>query len=572
MPKKNNVEKRAYLLIFVIGILLFLPYLGTVHLFDWDEINFAEAAREMIVTGDYLTVRIDYKPFHEKPPLFIQMQAASMLVFGVNEFAARLPNAVIGIISLLVIYHIGKKLFDYKFGLLWVLAYVGSILPNFYFKTGIIDPTFNLFMFLSIYYIFRFYSEGYSETFDKGYHIRYAGIAGIFVMLAIMTKGPVGYLLPALVWSTFWFLRRRIIKFPVRAFLYFSLIAAIIPVTWYILVLVFSGGEILEDFISYHLRLLSTEDAGHGGPIYYHFLVLLFGCFPASVIMLRSFSNYQGDNSKQSIFKWLMIILLSVVLIVFSIVSTKIVHYSSLAYFPITFLAAYAVHRIYYGDLSAKRSTIWLIGIFGAIWGIILTGLPLILINAEWIIPKISDAFTREILKTPVHWGGFEYFTGIFYLVVIIISILLIAKKKFIEGYTALFGGTAIVMFAFLPLVATKIEHYTQGTAIEFYKSVRDKKAYIHILDIGNYKYGHLFYAKKQPELSSTYNDNIPKTNLKDWLLKGNIDHPAYFVTKNTRADDYLSIPGIELLYEKNGFTFLYREHHSPESTEPSDE
>jgi hypothetical protein len=556
----DKVGKRSYFLIIVIGVLLFFPYLGTVNLFDWDEINFAEAAREMIVTGDYLTVRIDYKPFHEKPPLFIQMQAVSMLVFGVNEFAARFPNAIIGIISLLVIYHIGKKLFDFRFGLLWVLTYVGSILPNFYFKTGIIDPTFNLFMFLSVYYIFRFCNEGYSESFSSIYHVRYAAIAGIFVMLAIMTKGPVGYLLPVLAWLAFWFMNRKNIKFPVRAFLYFSLIATIVPITWYLLVLIFNGGDLLEDFISYHLRLLSTEDAGHGGPIYYHFVVLLIGCFPASIIMFRGFRHDPSDNNDQRLFKWLMIILLSVVVVVFSIVSTKIVHYSSLAYFPITFLAAYVVYKIIYKEMRSKKSTIWLIAIFGILWGLLLGGLPLILINYHWIIESVGDPFTKEILKTPVSWGGYEYFVGVLYILIILFTVILLIKKQFLKGFTVLFGGTAIVMFTFLPLVAAKIEQYTQGTAVEFYRSMQGKKAYIHILDIGNYKYGHLFYAQKPPELSSHYNKNIPKNNIKEWLLTGEIDHPAFFITKNTRAKDYININGIDSLYEKNGFVILFRD------------
>jgi len=84
-----------YAIIFIIASLLFIPFLGSVHLFDWDEINFAESAREMIVTGDYNTVRIDFEPFWEKPPLFIWMQALSMKIFGINEFAAvfRMPFA-----------------------------------------------------------------------------------------------------------------------------------------------------------------------------------------------------------------------------------------------------------------------------------------------------------------------------------------------------------------------------------------------------------------------------------------------------------------------------------------------
>lgn len=552
-------DKRAYILIIVIGILLFLPYLGAVHLFDWDEINFAEAAREMIVTGDYLTVRIDYKPFHEKPPLFIQMQAVSMLIFGVNEFAARLPNAIIGIISLLVIFHIGKKLFDFKFGLLWVLAYVGSILPNFYFKTGIIDPTFNLFIFLGIYYIAKIYDAISVNSNENRNKDRYAGLAGLFICLAILTKGPVGYLLPVFAWIVFWFISRKIIKFPKKAFLYFTIVSAIIPITWYLLVLVFNGGDILEDFISYQLRLLSMEDAGHGGPIYYHFLVLMIGCFPSSIIMLRGFRRYKDDNQLQENFKKWMIILLFVVLIVFSIVNTKIIHYSSLAYFPITFLAAYAMHRISFGQLSWKNSTVWLLCIFGTFWVVVFTGLPLLLMNADMLIPRITDPFTREILKTPVGWGGYEYIIGVFYFIALISTIFFFIKQKYLKGFTTLFGGTAIVIFAFLPLLSTKIEAYTQGTAIEFYESMEGKNVYIQVLDIGNYKYGHLFYAKKPPELSSYYNPKIPKNNVREWFLHGNIDHPVYFITKNTRYEKYIKIDGVELYYEKNGFVFLRR-------------
>jgi 4-amino-4-deoxy-L-arabinose transferase-like glycosyltransferase len=95
-----------------------MPFLGGVHLFDWDEINFAEAAREMIIQKDYLRVYINYEPFWEKPPLFIWLQAFAMKLFGINEYAARFPNAVCGVITLIVLFLIGEKLYDRRFGFL----------------------------------------------------------------------------------------------------------------------------------------------------------------------------------------------------------------------------------------------------------------------------------------------------------------------------------------------------------------------------------------------------------------------------------------------------------------------
>src|SRR6056297_2769452 len=139
---------KTFLIIVFGGVLLFVPFLGGVHLFDWDEINFAESAREMIASGNYLTVQINYIPFWEKPPLFIWMQVLSMKLFGINEFAARFPNAIAGIITLYLLFRIGNKVVDAKFGWIWVFVYASSFLPFFYFKSGIIDPWFNLFILL----------------------------------------------------------------------------------------------------------------------------------------------------------------------------------------------------------------------------------------------------------------------------------------------------------------------------------------------------------------------------------------------------------------------------------------
>jgi 4-amino-4-deoxy-L-arabinose transferase-like glycosyltransferase len=147
------------LIIILTAALLFMHSLGKAPLFDWDEINFAESAREMIETGNYMQVQVNYEPFWEKPPFYFWMTAASMKVFGVNEFAARFPNAVCGIVTLLVIFSIGRRLHDRRFAAWWTLIHAGSFLPNLYFQSGIIDPWFNFFIFLGIYFLSGFLSS-----------------------------------------------------------------------------------------------------------------------------------------------------------------------------------------------------------------------------------------------------------------------------------------------------------------------------------------------------------------------------------------------------------------------------
>src|SRR5690606_10244120 len=108
-------------LVALIAAILFIPFGGQVPLFDWDEINFAESAREMLVTGNISQVTINYEPFWEKPPLFIWLQALSMKVFGINEFAARLPNTLAGIVTLCLLFFIGTRYYRGLVGEGWVL-------------------------------------------------------------------------------------------------------------------------------------------------------------------------------------------------------------------------------------------------------------------------------------------------------------------------------------------------------------------------------------------------------------------------------------------------------------------
>jgi len=176
----------------VLATFFFINGLGQVHLFDWDEINFAESSREMLLTGDYFTVQINFQQFWEKPPLFFWLQCASMSVFGVNEFAARFPNAVIGLFTLMVLFILGKKLHTAKFGFVWALIYTASFLPHLYFKSGIIDPVFNLFIFAGIV----FGILAINKATDR--RNKETVLCGLFVGLAVLTKGPVGLLIPIL--------------------------------------------------------------------------------------------------------------------------------------------------------------------------------------------------------------------------------------------------------------------------------------------------------------------------------------------------------------------------------------
>ncbi len=541
------MNRKIYPLIIVISaIFFFIPFLGSVHLFDWDEINFAESAREMIVTGNFSRVQIDFHPFWEKPPLFFWMQALSMKLFGINEFAARFPNAVIGILTLLTLYFIGKRLYDEKFGLIWALGYLGSFLPHIYLKSGIIDPFFNFFIFLSVIFLAKSIRDNGE---NKG--LKYAFLAGISIGLATLTKGPVGLLIAGIsvlvYWATMKF--KRISSW--KNILLFSISCLIITSLWFIPEMINNGFWFIREFLKYQADLFLNPVAGHSGPIYYHFLVVFLGCFPISVLALPVFFRKDaGSGDKGKYFLRWMLILFWVVMILFSVVKTKIVHYSSLAYFPLSYFAAYYVYELVNGRNTFKKYLVWILLVTGTIFSIILIGLPLIGRYKDLITPYIKDEFAVACLNSPVKWNGYEFLIGAVYLVLIIVIIFMIKHRQFFKGIIIFFYATAFCIFFYLITVVPKIEGYSQAPAINFYKSISGQDVYV--TTVGFYSYAPYFYFRKMP------GGNIESSN-KEWLLNGEIDKPVYIVAKSTSKVMFDKHPDCRFIKQEGGFLFYYR-------------
>jgi 4-amino-4-deoxy-L-arabinose transferase-like glycosyltransferase len=544
----KDSTRLTQILIVLVATLLFVPFLGHVHLFDWDEINFAEAAREMIVTKNYLTVQINFQPFWEKPPLFIWMQVISMKIFGINEFAARFPNALCGIATLLVLFNIGRKILNNYFGLLWVMVYACSILPFFYFKSGIIDPWFNLFIFLGVNFAFEFILSN-----DPSKKNRFVILSALFIGLGILTKGPVALLIFGLTVGTYFIIKMFKVKVKISHIIIFTSVLLLVGGFWFILQVFTGNGQTIKDFFIYQVRLFQTKDAGHGGFLLYHFVILFFGAFPASILALRSFSHDRKDDRERvHEYKNWMMILFWIVLILFTIVKTKIVHYSSLCYFPLTFLAAYVIFKLQEQNKTLPKWMKGLIMFVAVFWGLLIVGLQLFISNKDKIIALdiIKDPFAVGNLQANVYWSGYEYLIGLLFIAVLAIiygSRKLSTKAQILSTLIS----TLLFVYATAFVIAPRVEGYSQRAAIEFYQEKQGEDCYVETL--GFKSYAHLFYFNKQEPTN-------PKAFDQEWLLKGDIDKPVYFVMKNYNVAEFQkSYPDLKVVEERNGFVFARR-------------
>lgn len=528
-----------------VAVLLSIPFfigLGLVHLFDWDEINFAECSREMIESGQYLYVQINYQPFWEKPPLFFWIQSSLFKLLGQNEYAARLPNAVVGLISLVFLYKIGNELTGRRFARIWVVIYAGSLLPHLYFKSGILDPLFNLLIFASVYYVFKGLRNKQSFAF--------ALLAGIASGLAFLTKGPVGFLLLVLTLLVFNAFNRFSYLPNGRQFIGFAFGFIIMAALWLVPSMIYNGTDILRKFVVYQWELFSQPVAGHKQPFYYHFVVVLIGCFPLSILALPMFKKnasrlFYTDESR--LFFKMMMSLFWVVMILFSIVSTKIVHYSSMAYFPLSFIAASSVQ---YAAKSLGSWNRYVLLIIGLLLGIAVTCLPIFALNPEIITPYINDPFAVDSLTTPAGWNGFESLIGIGFIVFVVMAF--VVGKKSVERSILLYCTSVVILLLSVQLwMVEKIEKFSQGPAIEFYQKHQGEL----VVPFGFKSYAHYFYGQSTPEFS-------PYIKMKSelpWKDVPDVIHPIYLVTKSTnnRLD---TCESVDFLHKTGGFKF-YQKH-----------
>lgn len=553
-----------------IAALLYIPGIGNCHLFDWDEVNFAECAREMLVSGNYSQVQLNFRPFWEKPPLFIWLQAISMNLFGINEFAARFPNALCSIITLSSLYLIGERHYSRRFAWIWSSLYLCSLLPHFYFKTGIIDPWFNLFIFLSLYQFFVFQGLGTGKM-----AVQRALLSGLFLGLAVLTKGPAALVIAAMSVLIFLIWMRQLKTLIKPTFLLFVFSTLFVSASWFIVEWLKGNGQIIQEFIDYQLRLAETKDAGHGGPFIYHFVVLLLGCFPASLLFLIFYKNKEVLPNRQNNLRRLMISLFWTVLIIFSIIETKIVHYSSLCYFPITYVGALAVFhldKIKYG--KTMQISYWFTSSILGLAALLLSFMgQLIPILLEKNL--IADQFARENLKATVHWSGWEGLIGISFIIgAILIHHSLKNKNLKQMSFGLIFNLLFIV--GVINVIIPKAEMYTQGAAIAFYEEAAKHDCNIETHAFKSYAY--IFYSQRRPE---DYQDPEQKRYIEEqldvmvseghsriksfstanqlWMEHGIINKPSYVVVKIGQEKQMLPLKNIHKLYDQNGYSFFVR-------------
>jgi hypothetical protein len=399
---------------------------------------------------------------------------------------------------------------------------------------------------------------------------------GIFLGMAVLTKGPAALAVVSLTLLVFTVWTRQVKLLVSKPVLLFAGSTLLVASSWFLIEWAKGNGHILYEFIDYQVRLFNTGDAGHGGPFFYHFVVLLIGCFPASLLFMASYLKFRELTPYQRLFRKMMLCLFWVVLLLFSIVKTKIVHYSSLCYFPITFIAAIGLvqyfHELRFGKYL--RALYWIVAIL-----ITAAFLAISLIDhyKHLLISNnlIADPFAELNLMAEVHWSGFELVLAPLALLASWLLFTGINKQNIRTVYLGILINLCFIYLA-IALIIPKVELYSQHAAIEFYRASAKQHCYVETHGFKSYAY--LFYSNRKPndyinpdqrafiekqldvmvEQGHSRLSSFATANLL-WMEYGVIDRPAYIVIKTPQENELLNNPDFRLLYRKNGFSFFVR-------------
>jgi len=413
-PGFGNSTTGQLVFLTVLCASLYFFDLGGRDLWDIDEGMHAVIAKNMLLTGDWVTPIFNGEAFLDKPPLFNWLTALSFLVFGTTEFAARLPAALAGLGTVLVTYGLARRLYGKATGFIAGIVLATSLEMIIVSRIVQYDAPFIFFSTLAMYFYVRSTEDAENSRASV---LLFYGAAG----LAALTKGPIGLFIPLVVIGAHSLItrRRRYISQFVSPLGLLTFAAVVVP--WYVLMERANPGYLYYFAVHQHFANLiggsGIMQPRHAEPFYYFVPVLFAGLLPWSLLLPQAIARAMTkDRSAEALFLvcWVACIFLG-----FSIAASKLSTYI-LPMFPgaAILVARYWQESMWEPLKDARR---------GLLLGC--AALTLVLsISAAYVI--VEDPWAYWEFRSGIIWKRFELFMVLMTVLVVIIGALAWTKRQ----------------------------------------------------------------------------------------------------------------------------------------------
>ncbi len=321
---KNWTQSRALIwIVLLLFLLSWLHGLGARSLVPTDEGRYAEMAREMLATGDWLTPRLNAIKYFEKPPLQVWMTALAFKLFGLGEWQARLWTGLCGLLGIGLTWHAGRRVFSPAVG-----AAAGLVLASSFWWAGLghintLDMGLSGMMTLALCGLLLGQNPHAGAREQRLWMLLcWAGMA-----LAVLSKGLIGLVLPGAVLVLYTFIARdwaiwRRLHLLAGLLTFFAITAP-----WFILVSLQNPEFAHFFFIHEHLQRFTSHVHHREGAWYYFIPLLLVGLFPWTSVLLHGL--WRGWRSESNEFQpgKLLLVWSGFIFLFFSVSGSKLPSY-----------------------------------------------------------------------------------------------------------------------------------------------------------------------------------------------------------------------------------------------------
>jgi 4-amino-4-deoxy-L-arabinose transferase-like glycosyltransferase len=337
---------------------LFFIGLGRLPLLEPDEGRNAEVAREMLASRDWITPHYDHLAYLDKPVLLFWMVAGAFRCFGVSEWTARFPSALLGLATVLLAWAMARHISGQELGFLAGIIVATSPLVFGFARLVIFDMALTFFVALAMFCLWLSSENNFSRlSLDAG--------AFAAMGLATLVKGPVGFVLPLLTFLAYHALLRKTGDLKKLHWALGWIVFFAITLPWFIAVSIRNPGFPKYAFWDESLRRFFFGFSVHrsAGPWYY-IPVYLAGFFPWSFFLLFAGWHYRqrwrgvfGAPKRAELF---LLTWAGVVFVFFSVSRSKLPGYFLPAIVPLSVLLA----RVWPGRQqdSARVPADWMTG------------------------------------------------------------------------------------------------------------------------------------------------------------------------------------------------------------------
>jgi len=353
LPLRDNAFSRKeilfILLIAIVCIVLFFYQLGQRPLWEYDEAMHAQVAKEMLQRGDWCTPVFNGENFYDKPVLHFWLVIGSYLVLGVNELAARLPSAILGMLGALLVYLWALTIYGSLTAFLSALVLATSVEYVILSQNIIHDLALSLFISVAL---FLFHRASRENGFTRiSFVCFYAALGG-----AVLTKGPIGLLLPGLIIFLYLLKTKQWRLILNRYVVIGAAIFLIIALPWYI-VMALRHDDYLQAFlIKGNIARFFSRKSGHREPFYFYIQMLAAGFFPWSVFIPSAlYLHFQSVRQRKDNDSFFLLLAVVAPLAFFSLSRSKLPTYI-LPVFP---ALAILVGRFWEAGLRPEAGASW---------------------------------------------------------------------------------------------------------------------------------------------------------------------------------------------------------------------